>query len=123
MIHILFVQIHSYQTEKRFIYEQERLMQLESLLQVSIIEFRKGNYEPIINHTIQFHYDTGKATFTIRTLSNGISQIHVNVTLQTGHERIAGFDFNWENSDVQNYWEGVKPTATLFNKSPKVKEV
>ncbi|WP_227938531.1 competence type IV pilus minor pilin ComGG [Alkalihalobacillus deserti] len=112
IIHILILQIHLYQTEKRFIYEQERLLQLEYLLQVGIKEFQRGEYDPIIIQPIVFSYETGNVTFTTRSLDDGVSFIYVTVSLKSGHKRIAGFKYTWESSEINDYWESVNPGST-----------
>ncbi|MFC0561650.1 competence type IV pilus minor pilin ComGG [Halalkalibacter alkalisediminis] len=114
IIHIVMLQVHLYQTEKRFIYEQERFLQLEALLQVGIKEFQEGEYEPVLNQTFLFSYETGTVAFTIRSLHDGISSIYVTVSLKSGHKRLAGFKYIWEKSEIINYWEVINPDVSTF---------
>ncbi|WP_158318628.1 competence type IV pilus minor pilin ComGG [Halalkalibacter akibai] len=107
IVHLLLLQISYYQTEKQFLYHQEKYLTLESILQVSITEFKKQQHTPRVNYSTTFAYDIGTVTFTIRSLQEGSSQIHVKARLSNGYERIAGFDFNWSSSKISNYWEGV----------------
>jgi competence protein ComGG len=105
MVPVVLHQMNLYLKEKRFIYEQERLMQVESLLQVSIKEFQKKEQEPILEDRITYFYDRGKVIFTVNDYKEGVSFISVKVQLKSGHERIAGFHYDWINSTINNYWE------------------
>ena len=114
MIHIVMVQVHLYQTEKSFIYEQERFLQHQALLQVGLRDFQESNYEPVVHQTYLFSYETGTVAFTIRSLENGISSIYVAVSLTSGHKRLAGFKYIWKEAKIIDFWEGINPNvATL----------
>lgn len=108
-------QIDAYLTEKRFIYEQERMMQLESLLQVAIRDFQKAGHEPNVNENHIFSYEPGTVTLVIRDYQNGLSHISVRATLATGHERLAGFYYRWEDASVEQYWEGSNRATSLLH--------
>ncbi len=114
---IVLHQIAAYLTEKHFIYEQERMMQLESLLQVAITEFQKENYEPSVDEQHVYFYDTGTVTFRIRDYHDGLSNISVRAKLETGHERLAGFHYHWENKALEQYWEITNSTLSILQRN------
>ncbi|NEU29632.1 hypothetical protein GN156_02370 [bacterium LRH843] len=103
---IVFQQINTYLTEKHFVYEQERIMQLESILQVSVNELKFLESDDFTNGKYIFSYDPGTVTLEVLDFQEGLSTILVRATLKTGHERQAGFLYNWEQGLVENYWEG-----------------
>ncbi|WP_332697917.1 competence type IV pilus minor pilin ComGG [Halalkalibacter lacteus] len=105
MVPIVLHQMNLYLKEKRFIYEQERLLQVESLLQVGMKEFLRNEQEPTLDETITYFYNFDKITFTVHDYKDGVSFISVKVQLESGHERIAGFHYDWTNSTVDYYWE------------------
>ncbi len=104
---VILYQVDAYLTEKHFIYEQERMLQLESLLQVAIFDFQKSNVEPNVNESYVFSYEPGTVTVEVRDYDEegGISNIFMRARLTTGHERIAGYSYHWENASVEQYWE------------------
>ncbi|MDT8863032.1 competence type IV pilus minor pilin ComGG [Alkalihalobacillus sp. MEB130] len=121
IMQIVIYQVNMYVNEKHFVHEQERLLQVESLLQVGISEFLRGEYEPTVNKNIIFSYDVGTVTVAIDDFHEGYSQIHVTVKLVTGQERQAGFRYHWSSKTVEHYWEVTKRGTTLLNQSHIVK--
>ncbi|WP_332632345.1 competence type IV pilus minor pilin ComGG [Halalkalibacter flavus] len=105
ILQVLIYQVSLYMTEKQAVYEQERLMQIETLLQLGISDFLNGEYDPVPDKKILFSYPNGTVTLSIETYLHGISNISVKADLETGHERIAGFQYNWSNKVLDNYWE------------------
>ncbi|ARK31429.1 competence type IV pilus minor pilin ComGG [Halalkalibacter krulwichiae] len=107
VLHVLLLQLQLYNVEKNFAYEQERVIQIESLLQTGIAEFTMQEYELNPNNSVSFEYATGSVLFSLRNSNGEESDIQVKVTLNTGHERLAGFKYDRERKRITNYWESV----------------
>ncbi|KHF38082.1 competence type IV pilus minor pilin ComGG [Halalkalibacter okhensis] len=105
ILQVLLFQVNLYLVDKHAVYEQERLMQIETLLQLGISEFLNNDVAPVPNQNILFSYPTGTVTLEIATYDNGISNVTVKARLETGHERQAGFRYNWNNKMLDHYWE------------------
>lgn len=102
----LSIQFHLYKTEKMFIYEQERMMQLEALIQTAIFEFSE-TVSSIEDErlTFTFSYEPGHVTMEIVERNEQFAELSVIATLKTGHRRMAGFLYHLETGSIQNYWE------------------
>ncbi|MFC0470970.1 competence type IV pilus minor pilin ComGG [Halalkalibacter kiskunsagensis] len=123
MVPIVLHQMNLYMKEKRFLYEQERLLQLETLLQVGMKEFLKNEHEPQLNESILYSYGFDIVTFTVKDYKDGVSFISVKVQLESGHERIAGFYYNWTNSTVNYYWEVSDSISFIFSKEKELTKI
>lgn len=109
---VIFRQLDAYLIEKRFVYEQERMMQLESLLQVAIVEFKHESSHEHDNYL--FSYDSGTVTIEVRDYEDGLSTIFLRATLKTGHDRVAGFQYHWESATVKEYWEVSRHATSIL---------
>ncbi len=100
-------QTNAYLFEKRFLNEQERMMQLDSLLQTAIHEFKAEALEPSKGGEKIYSFSYGHGTVTIEVLNNydDFSEVIVKATLKTGHSRSGGFLYHWGTASIENYWE------------------
>ncbi|MBP3952341.1 competence type IV pilus minor pilin ComGG [Bacillus suaedae] len=98
--------ITQYSSEEQLLREQERFMQLESLLQVGIVESQKMSTIPAANENIVFSYDSGKVTLIVNESNSQMGTISLIAILTTGHQRHAWFKINWETAEIKQYVEG-----------------
>lgn len=98
--------ITQYISEDKLLREQERFMQLESLLQVGIVELQKMSPIPAVNENIVFSYDSGKVTLTVNESNSQMGTISLIAILTTGHQRRTWFKINWETAEITQYGEG-----------------
>lgn len=108
-------QIHAYSTEKYVLHEQERLMQLQSLLHVAIHEFNKLEENRPHHETYVFSYDEGTVTLAVQDYHHGESEISVNAQLHTGHMQTASFVYNWNERTITKYMEGSSRVTSLLH--------
>lgn len=113
---VIFHQADSYLTEKRFVHEQERTLQLDSMLHAGIHELKGLFGAETSKQSYLFSYPAGTVTITVSDLEEGISDILIQATLKTGHERKAGFIYHWESETAWDYWEVSRhETASLHH--------
>ncbi|MET3507008.1 competence type IV pilus minor pilin ComGG [Halalkalibacter oceani] len=102
---VLFQQIAAYATAKQFVEQQEKHLELQSLLQIGIAEFQKERSEPVEGEIYTFSYPSGTVTLEVREKAEDFSAISVLARLKSGEQRQASFQYRWPDAVVEGYQE------------------
>ncbi|WP_413379750.1 competence type IV pilus minor pilin ComGG [Alkalihalobacillus sp. 1P02AB] len=97
-------QANSLIQEKRFIAEQERVIQLQSLLQMAIVDFQKN--PDILSESKVFSYEHGTVTLIVTQKSNPyVYEIQFQAELIQGNTKVGIMIYHDDTRLVEEYWE------------------
>ncbi|WP_100404789.1 competence type IV pilus minor pilin ComGG [Bacillus solitudinis] len=95
---------NGYLSEKRHVTEQQHLLLLESLLQISVVDFIHFWNETPQEITKVFSYEHGTVTLRIEN-EEELVYVTLVAQLDSGHRRAARFYYNESTNELEEYWE------------------
>ncbi|KGA95907.1 hypothetical protein AJ85_09470 [Alkalihalobacillus alcalophilus ATCC 27647 = CGMCC 1.3604] len=97
-------QANSLIQEKRFIAEQERFIQLQSLLQMAVVDFQKD--PDILSESKVFSYEHGTVTLIVTQKSSpDVYEIQFRAELIQGNTKVGIMVYHDDTRLVEEYWE------------------
>lgn len=102
---VLFQQIAAYATAKHFVAQQEKQLEVQSLLQIGVVDFQKKRLEPVEGEIYTFSYPAGTVTLEVREMTEDFGTIAVLARLRSGEQRQARFQYRWPDAVVEGYQE------------------
>lgn len=84
--------IQLYEAEKRFVFEQEKLMQMDHLMQMAVVDFLQ--HPAIIEEEEMIHYEVGSVTFTMIGQSDANLQVELYARIGEEHKRWSILHYN-----------------------------
>ncbi|MCM2675012.1 competence type IV pilus minor pilin ComGG [Alkalicoccobacillus plakortidis] len=94
--------IQLYEVEKRFVLEQEKLLQLDNLVQMGIIDYIKQSEKS--EGIEERHYEVGSITFTTRKQTDEVVRVELHSKVGPHHKRWSIIHYNL-NTDSMIYFQ------------------
>ncbi|MFK3937225.1 competence type IV pilus minor pilin ComGG [Alkalihalobacillus sp. NPDC078783] len=93
--------IQLYELEKRFVFEQEKLMQMDHLMQMAVVDFLQ---QPNIAHEQgSFQYEVGSVTYTMLGHTDGELKVELHAKIGETHKRWSIMHYNMDNRTISTF--------------------
>ncbi|MEK4565609.1 competence type IV pilus minor pilin ComGG [Alkalihalobacillus sp. FSL R5-0424] len=90
--------IQLYELEKRVVFEQEKLMQMDHLMQMAVVDVL---HQPDkVNEKGDFHYEVGSVSYSMLGQSDVSVQIELHGRIGENHKRWSILHYNKENGTI-----------------------
>ncbi|WYP25247.1 competence type IV pilus minor pilin ComGG [Alkalihalobacillus sp. FSL W8-0930] len=90
--------IQLYELEKRVVFEQEKLMQMDHLMQMAVVDVL---HQPdMVNEKGDFHYEVGSVSYSMHGQSDVSVQVELHGRIGEHHKRWSILHYNKENRTI-----------------------
>lgn len=95
--------IQLYEAEKRFVFEQEKLVQMDHLIQMAVVDLVQQ--PSMVQEEVTVHYEVGSVTYTITEETDEQLEVILYAKIGEEHQRWSILHYNKRSNMISYFYD------------------